>query len=152
MKHISVLASATLAACGQVPPATENMADPSDGRAVLLTISHGRDPAIDPIHGAVVCEGELDPLCVGTPVRLAEAVLLCGPDQGTIDQGWTHVDHVHFPAGLHERFPQLPTDLDIVRCVQGRVGFRFSAAIIANVDTHEGLDQRPFRALHAEAR
>jgi hypothetical protein len=82
-------------------------------------------------------------------VPLAEAVLQCGPEQVTIDRGTSHRSLVYFPAGLHERFPSLPNDPEIVECVKGRVGFSFHAFITDDPRGLESENEEPFVPLHS---
>jgi hypothetical protein len=122
---------------------------------VVLSIWDGpADYPRAPIQGSIPCTNppELDPLCAQDDGRLAEAVLQCGSLEATIDRSTSHVRYVHFPAGLHERFRAIPADLDIVRCVRGRVGFRFAAGIARDRSALEGADRRPFTSLHATER
>ena len=120
----------------------------------MLWITEGPETFLDSIRGTIACNAppELDPLCVPDDARLAEAVLQCGSPEVTIDRGYSHVRFIHFPAGLHARFNAIPSDVDIVRCVQGRVGFRFSAGLGTDPASLPGADQRPFAALHTPAR
>jgi len=107
-----------------------------------------------PIQGSVACtdRSPFDPLCTEDDGRLAEAVLQCGALEVTIDRSSSHVRFVHFPAGLHARFEAIPADLDIVRCVRDRVGFRFAAGIARDRSALDGADRRPFASLHAPER
>jgi hypothetical protein len=151
IRNIGVAAALVISAC----------ADQGDGNGsagpepvVVLSIAMGPGPAVDPIPGGLRCESEIDILCVADSIRLAEAVLHCGPVEATIYRA-NHVHFVSFPSGLDRRFPQgMPSDLDIVRCVQSRVGFGFSAGIHRDPDPDGWLDAdpRPFEALHRDAR
>lgn len=118
----------------------------------MLAAPAGVRDSPGPIQGNVRCGDEDMPPqapCLVEDLTLARAVLACGPTEATIDRGASHYALVKFPAGLRERFPSMPTDLEIVRCVQSRVGFSFSAGLA--IDGEETLhgDQAPFETLHS---
>jgi hypothetical protein len=138
------------ASCSRSAP--EKTEAPAARPVVVLSIWDGPpESPRAPIQGSVACIDRplFDPLCMEDDGRLAEAVLQCGSLEVTIDRGSSHVRHVHFPAGLHERFDAIPADLDIVRCVRGQIGFRFAAGIARDRSSLEGADRRPFESLHA---
>lgn len=148
----------SLAGCGPPPAGPERNdagtapAAPAGGVVVLALLTGPEGPSAAPIQGSVRCEAGVDPLCDPDETLLARAVLDCGSPRVTIDRSTDHVRFVYFPAGLHERFPRaIPADLDIVRCVRGRVGMRFSAGLAGDDDPDRLLDadDRPFRSLHA---
>ena len=88
--------------------------------------------------------------CLPDDLTLAEALLSCGPAEATIDRGASHRLFVHFPARIHDRFPALPTDVEIVRCVRSRVGFSFEAGVAAGPSAIMDADPAPFAALHSK--
>jgi hypothetical protein len=150
--RLALIVLLPLAGCGSAERNGATAAAPA-GRVVVLALLTGPEgTAGAPIHGTVPCETGIDPLCNPDDGLLAEAVLQCGGPRVTIDRSTSHVAFVYFPAGLHERFPRaIPSDLDIVRCVRGRVGMRFSAGLADDDDPDRLMDadERPFRSLHA---
>ena len=153
LRSLCAVAALAASACGG--PAPEKADAPAPRPVVVLSIWDGpREVPSAPIQGTLACTSpiDLDPLCIGDDLRLAETVLQCGSPEATIDRSWSHVRYVHFPAGLHERFEAIPSDLDIVRCVRGRVGFRFAAGIARDSTELVEADRQPFTALHAPAR
>ena len=149
------LLSLLLSGCGgdDAPGnATSGVVQPS---SVVLTVEMGAGPTRGPIQGSVRCGADAPPVagpCLPADLPLAEAVLACGPVQVAIDRGTSHLGIVRFAAGLHRRFPGIPPDLEIVRCVQQRVGFPFTAGLATDPAEAIELDQRPFASLHAVAR
>lgn len=120
---------------------------------VVLVAPSGVRDAPGQIQGRVRC-GDADmppgPPCMAEDLILARAVLDCGPVEATIDRGANHVQIVKFPAGLHARFPSIPADLEIVRCVRGRIGFSFSAGLATEGQEDLLGDERPFEPLHSK--
>ena len=149
--RLALIALLPLAGCGSAERNGAAAATPPS-RVVVLALSVGPEVSVAPIQGSVPCETGVDPLCDPDESLLARAVLDCGSPRVTIDRSTDHLRFVYFPSGLHDRFPRaIPSDLDIVRCVRGRVGMQFSAGL-ADDDDPERLidaDQRPFRSLHA---
>jgi hypothetical protein len=106
-----------------------------------------------PIAGGVLCQDGagrqmLSDQCLSSPQILEEAVLACGPSIMMIDQSWTHSWSVAFPVDWK---PGKPSALDVVRCVQGHIGFAFSAVIAPPPKLGEvpgaGGDPKPFLPL-----
>jgi hypothetical protein len=157
--RLTVIILLLLAGCGSPPADAERngagIGTPaaSPPRVVVLAVMTGPEgAAAAPIQGTVPCDAGVDPLCNPDDGLLAQAVLQCGSPRVSIDRSTSHVAFVYFPAGLHDRFPRaIPTDLDIVRCVRGRTGTRFSAGLASDDDPERLLDadDRPFRSLHA---
>lgn len=106
------------------------------------------------IQGTVRCTDNLgralvNDACLPWEQTLADAVFSCGPSIVTIDRSWTHVKYVSFPV---KSYPEEPTNLEVVRCVQSKVGFGFSATTgLAGIpgETPGNWDDAPFRALHS---
>lgn len=144
-----VCAAGLAAACSAAPEAS---APPPGKRIVILSVATAPDARPGPIRGQVRCGDEALPAlppCLADDMPLAEAVLACGPVEATIDRGASHYRRVKFPAGLSDRFPGFPADVDIVRCVQGRVGFAFSAGLATDSEDALDADPAPFRRLHS---
>lgn len=115
----------------------------------MLSVDHGPQDS-EPIRGAVACDSAVPVSgpCLADDLPLAQAVLQCGPVQVTMDRGTSHRTMVYFPAGMKERVPAMPTDLDIVRCVQSRIGFAFRAALANGPPGAAEADETPFSPLH----
>jgi hypothetical protein len=154
--RLALLVLLPLAGCGSAERnGAARAAAPA--RVVVLALSVGPEVSpVAPIQGSVPCETGVDPLCDPDESLLGRAVLDCGSLRVTIDRSTDHLRFVYFPSGLHERFPRaIPSDLDIVRCVRGRVGMRFSAGLADDPQRAEDAgrlmdaDERPFRSLHA---
>ena len=116
---------------------------------VVLSLT---DPSGGPIKGLVSCEDKdaralMDEPCLADATTLARSVLLCGPIQASIDMGGSHVSYVYFPSSLRD----MPKDIDVVRCVQRRVGFRFAAGIssVPPADLDASPDDQLFKSLHS---
>jgi len=139
-----------LASCSAAPRARE--ASESRRSIVLLAAPAGPRDFAGPIQGTVRCDEAMpaEAPCLAEDLTLAQAVLACGPVEATIDRGTSHYRLVSFPAGLRERFPAMSSDLDIVRCVQGRVGFSFSAVLAAEGAEALDGDSAPFETLHSK--
>lgn len=139
-------------AAGCSPSRSSEAGEPAKDRTfVILSVTTGPEASPGPIQGSVKCGGDgllPVPPCLEDDLALAQAVLGCGPVQATIDRGQSHRLRVHFPARLSDRFPDMPGDLEIVRCVQRRVGFAFSAGDATDPETLEA-DGARFAALHA---
>lgn len=93
------------------------------------------------INGTARCTDEAGRMlmkneCMPSEKALIEAVFACGPKIATIDLSWTHAKYVSFPTDWR---PGSPSNLEVVRCVQSKVGFAFSAMI--STDTKQ--DERP---------
>lgn len=149
------LLSALLSGCGGRDAPGNSTGGIVQPPSVVLTVELGEGPTRSPIRGTVRCGADAPPVagpCLPADIPLAEAVLACGPVEVAIDRGTSHVGIVRFASGLHRRFPGIPPDLEIVRCVQQRVGFPFTAGIAADPSEAVELDQRPFASLHATAR
>lgn len=121
-------------------------------RMVVLTLT---DLTGGPIKGLVACEQKRgSPMiygpCLADATTLAQAVLYCGPVEVGIYKGTSHVSYVHFPS----KQPYMPKDVDVVSCVQQRVGFRFAAGIADlppwHVDAMSEPDDHLFRSLHSK--
>lgn len=150
-RGVAILCAAGLvAACSPAPKAGA----PEPGtRIVILSVETGPRARPGPIQGGVQCGDEdmpPSPPCLPDDMPLAEAVLACGPVQATIDRGASHRLLVKFPAGMSERFPALPADVDIVRCVRSRVDFSFSAGLATDSDEVLDGDPAPFQILHSK--
>jgi hypothetical protein len=76
-----------------------------------------------------------------------QAVQSCGPEMVTLDTSGMHYQSVSFPVKLRAT----PPAIDVVRCVQSKVGYRFSAFIAQGPGTEEGLagDDKAFVALQS---
>ena len=105
-----------------------------------------------PIKGSVACQDKdgrvlMDEACLPDATTLARSVLLCGPTQVTVDVGTLHETYAYFPSHLRET----PTDLDVVKCVQRRVGFPFRAGISSVPPSHPRFNpaSEMFSSLHA---
>ena len=138
------------AACAASEGGNQARTSTEAGQLVVLAITSGRNGYEDPIKGTVPCDFERGMFCGRDAVELARAVLSCGPLQATIDRSISHVEYVYFESNLRERLPavEFPSDLEIVRCVQQSVGFRFSAGMASSSDDLPALDQHPFEPLH----
>jgi len=147
LRQVAILCAAGLAA------ACSSGEQPASGKSiVLLSVETGPGARPGSIRGEVRCGDEdmpAPPPCLPDDLPLAEAVLACGPVQATIDRGASHRLLVKFPAGTSERFPALPADVDIVRCVRSRVGFSFSAGLATDSDEVLEGNPAPFRILHS---
>jgi hypothetical protein len=141
-----------MAGCSSAPETGKSGEPSSRPSMVVLAIDTGPREVTGPIQGLLRCEDKGPPLppCLADDVALAEAVLACGPVEATIDRGSSHRLFVHFPAHLSEPSPGMPADLDIVRCVQGRVGFSFSAGVATDPSGILEGDPAPFEALHSK--
>lgn len=146
-----VWAAAFVASCSEA--SREPASPPTPRSMVVLVAPSGVRDAPGPIQGTVRCgDGDMpaEPPCMAEDLTLARAVLDCGPVEATIDRGASHVQIVKFPAGLHARFPSIPADLEVVRCVRGRVGFSFSAGLATEGREDLHGDETPFEALHSK--
>jgi hypothetical protein len=126
-----------------------------NGSIIVLAVQTGPGVSEGPIQGQAPCEGDLGrmiPPCLADDVELARAVLSCGPVEATIDRGASHRLFVHFRARLSERFPGMPADIDIVRCVRSRVGFAFSAGVAKDDSGILDATPAPFEILHSKRR
>lgn len=150
---LPLLLAGSIAGCSAAP--RESGSGKPTRALVVLSVETGPASRPGPIEGRLRCEDEgMPPVapCLAEDITLAGAVLACGPVEATIDRGWSHKLLVKFPSGLSRRFPGMPADLDIVRCVQSRVGFGFSAGIAAGADGAPVGDPRPFQSLHSRRR
>lgn len=150
--RLPLLLAGLIAGCSPAPQ-KGGPGEPAPARSlVVLAVDTGPRSMPGPIQGGVRC-GDEDmppgPPCLAEDITLAGAVLACGPVEATIDRGASHRLLVRFPAGLSGRFAGMPADVDIVRCVQSRVGFSFSAGIATDAEEVEG-DPVPFEALHSK--
>lgn len=147
-----LLAGLLAGCCSEAPPKSESPDSAPVQSFVELAVDTGPGSTPGPIQGRVRC-GDEDlppaPPCLAGDLTLAEAVLACGPVEATVDRGTSHRLLVRFPAGLGARFPAMPSDLEIVRCVQARVGFSFAAGIAAGPDAIADSNPTPFAALHS---
>lgn len=147
-----VWSAGSVASCSEGPGKDESDLAGLRG-SIVLAVSTPQKAFPGPIQGKVRCEGDLGFLvepCLAEDLTLARAVLSCGPTEATIDRGQTHHLVVRFPARLSERFPGMPADLDIVRCVQSRVGFSFFAGAATGDEANLYEDQAPFQSLHSK--
>ena len=138
--------------CSQAEPSTSTNQAPAAEKFVVIETDHGHATVVGgPIKGSVACSQAEPPsgVCLAHDLPLAEAVLNCGPVQVTVDRRTSHQSIVYFSAGMHERFPSIPPDLDIVRCVQQQIGFSFRAYISDDPTEVGARDQRPFVSLHS---
>ena len=145
---IFVIGAASLAGCSSKPTvATEN---PTAGLVVL-----GIDDNLSgPIQGHAQCKDDkgrpaMRPECLASYDILMGAVFSCGPSKVTVDRSWTHSEYVSFPTNWA---PANPSSLDVVRCIQRKVGFPFSAVIAPATEPGEFPaegDDAPFAALHS---
>ena len=157
-RTFSFLAAAALTAtgCSKPAPGTSTNEVRAIERFVVLSVDIGLldgPIAVDgPIRGRLACS-DTDKatlgVCMPSDLPLAEAVLSCGPVQVTVDRGFDHRAQVYFSANQHERFSSIPTDLEIVRCVQGQVGFGFRAYISDGPPGGLVEDERPFVSLRS---
>ncbi len=86
--------------------------------------------------------------CLPGGENLMSAVQSCGPAMVTLDTSQLHYVSVSFPAASRDG----PRDFDVVRCVQSKVGYRFSAFNAKEPGTEAGLggDQKAFASLYSE--
>jgi len=86
--------------------------------------------------------------CLPGGENLMSAVQSCGPEMVTLDTSQLHYVSVSFPTAPQDG----PRDFDVVRCVQSKVGYRFSAFNAKGPGTEAGLngDQKAFAALYSE--
>jgi len=68
-------------------------------------------------------------VCMLGDLPLADAFLLCGPIQITVDRGMSYRGPGLLFGDMDERFSSIRTDREIVRCVQGQVRFGVRAYI-----------------------
>lgn len=137
-------------ACSQPSQTPEN---PSQRKYVVLDMTEFTGGNI---AGLVSCEDDkgqiiISDQCVASAPYLAEVVALCGPLVVTIDRSMLHGEAVSFPIDSR---PDAPSSFEVVRCVQRKVGFSFSAAIApARKDgeppsIHDG-NESAFASLHS---
>jgi hypothetical protein len=149
--RLPFLLAGLIAGCSPESPKSDSADSTPAPGFVLLSVDSGQRAAPGPIRGGLRCDDEAMPPsrpCLAEDLTLAEAVLACGPVEATIDRGAGHRLLVRFPAGLSRRFAGMPADVEIVRCVQSRVGFSFSAGIATDPEAVEG-NPAPFEALHS---
>lgn len=117
---------------------------------VVLTITSQTGGTIDGTWDERESEERkvLGDLTIPSPRILADAVFFCGPTFVTIDTSWTHTSFVSFPSAKGGR----QSNLEIVRCVQGHVGFAFSAGLGPELKPGETseLDYTPFSSLQSK--
>ena len=137
-----------LAACS--PLSTQDQEASTAHAAVVLSIT---DLTGGSIKGAVKCTDEagralMSYECFPSEYTLQRTIFSCGPSIATIDQSWTHNTYVTFPANWG---PGKPSSLEVVRCIQSKVGFAFSATMGTTPmpgDNPEG-DGTIFQSLHS---
>lgn len=150
---LPLLLAGSIAGCPAAPQKSGSGDSEPAQALVVLSVETGPGSRPGPIEGRLRCGDEgmpPAPPCLPEDITLAGAVLDCGPVEATIDRGVSHNLLVRFPSGLGRRFPGMPADLDIVRCVQSRVGFGFSAGIATGADGAPGGDPGPFESLHSK--
>lgn len=81
------------------------------------------------------------PLEIGARV-LADHLTRCGATRFNVDLSWTHHEYVFVPSTAN--------DLQLVKCVQSKIGFSFWAGI-GSPDDPPATDSTRFEALHAQA-
>lgn len=147
---LATLSLGAVVACSQP---SQTPGNPSQGKYVVLSMTEFTGGNI---AGLVSCEDDkgqiiISDQCVASAPYLAEVVALCGPLVVTIDRSMLHGEAVSFPIDLR---PEAPSSLEVVRCVQRKVGFSFSAAIApARKDgeppsIYDG-NENPFASLHS---
>ena len=137
---------AVLASCENQPQTFTKLHEP----LVVLSLT---DFTGGPIKGLVTCENKrgaalMDEPCLPDATTLARSALLCGPTRVSIEMGSSHISYIYFPSELRD----MPKDIDVVRCVQRRVGVRFAAArsAVPPLDPDASFDDQPFRTLHSQ--
>ena len=146
---VAALATISIASCS--PEEARPARDQSQDKWVVLSITEFTGGMI---KGSVPCTDDagreiLTGPCFSTADILMSAVFGCGPSIVTIDRSWTHTEFVSFPVNQQS---EQPSDLEVVQCVQRKVGFRFSAAIgeAPKLGEHPGTDSSPFAPLQSE--
>lgn len=135
------LALAWLASCTSEPQVERQRGENTDYVTLTMASLTGGS-----IKGSVECRNATD-ACLPAGINLMQAVQSCGPEMVTLDTSAMHYQSVSFPA----KWPATPPAIDVVRCVQSKVGYRFSAFIAQGPGTEEGLagDDKEFVALQS---
>ena len=137
-----VLAPAWLVSCASEPQVERQSSQHID--YVVLTMASLTGGSI---QGSVACRDPMEFACLPAGINLMQAVQSCGPEMVTLDTSAMHYQSVSFPA----KWPGTPPAVDVVQCVQSKVGLRFSAFIAQGLGTEAGLagDDKAFVGLHS---
>lgn len=137
-----------LTACSS--PSTQDQSASVEQKSVVLSIT---DLTGGAIKGTARCTDKAGRMlmreeCLPSERALTEAVLACGPSIATIDLSWNHSIYVAFPTNWR---PDKPSVLEVVRCVQSKVGFAFSAMVGTEPRPGESPqgDNTAFLSLHS---
>lgn len=141
--------SSGLAACSPKP--TQNKDDTTSNKYLVLSLTEFTGGMI---KGKIECSDSkgrfiMNDECMPSDQTLGEAAFACGPSIVSIDRSWTHVKYVSFPVNWR---PGNPSSLEVVKCIQSKIGFTFSAHIGAAPTpggSPEKGDNTPFLSLHS---
>jgi hypothetical protein len=152
----NVSAQTFAAACGLISltacssPSTQDQGASAKHKSVVLSITELTGGAI---NGTAQCKDKAGRMlmrdeCLPSERALTDAVLACGPSIATIDLSWSHTRYVAFPTNWR---PDNPSSLEVVRCVQSKVGFAFSAMVSdgPRPDEPPEGDRTAFLSLHS---